>query len=66
METAAAILTTLAFEHNDTLKSQLNAFNADAPKDLEAVIIPVFRQILSAIRRENPNGGADQNPSRDH
>jgi hypothetical protein len=40
METAAAILTKLAFEQNDRLKSQLNVFNADKPEDIERVIIP--------------------------
>jgi len=55
METAAAILTKLAFEQNDRLKSQLNVFNADKPEDIERVIIPVFRQMLSAMSQTKPS-----------
>jgi hypothetical protein len=36
METAAAILTKLAFEQNDQLKSQLQAFGVATPQGAEA------------------------------
>ena len=60
METAAAILTKLVFEHNDSLKSQLNAFNADKPEDVEKVIVPVFRQMLSAITQGRPSPSSER------
>lgn len=52
METAAAILTKLAFEQNDGLKSQLQAFGVATPQGAEAVILPVFREILAALQGE--------------
>jgi hypothetical protein len=51
METAAAILTKLAFEQNDGLKSQLQAFGVATPEGAEAVILPVYREILAALQR---------------
>jgi hypothetical protein len=51
METAAAILTKLAFEQNDGLKSQLQAFGVATPQGAEAVILPVYREILAALER---------------
>jgi hypothetical protein len=63
METAAAILTKLAFEQNDALKSQLQAFTVDTSQGTEAIILPVYREILAALE-----GGASvrggQNTSR--
>jgi hypothetical protein len=50
METAAAILTKLAFEQNDGLKSQLQAFGVATPQGAEAVILPVYREILAALK----------------
>jgi hypothetical protein len=51
VETAAAILTKLAFEQNDQLKSQLRAFSVETAQNAEAVIVPVFREILAALER---------------
>jgi len=49
LETAAAILTRLAFEQNNAFKSKLN----NAPGDEDAVVgimMPLFRKILSNLR----------------
>ena len=49
LETAASILTSLAFEQNSALKSKLN----NAPGDESAVvgvIMPLFRRILADLR----------------
>lgn len=63
METAAAILTKLAFEQNDELKSRIQAFRVNTSQGAEAVILPVYREILAALE-----GGASvrggQNVSR--
>jgi hypothetical protein len=64
METAAAILTKLAFEQNDGLKSQLQAFGVATPQGAEAVILPVYREILAALERGvtgNTENSAQQN-----
>lgn len=50
METAAAILTKLAFEQNTKLKSKLTAARGKE-KELASVIMPLFRQILSEMER---------------
>jgi len=47
METAAAILTKLALEQNAELKSRLNGAHGEAK--VVAVIMPLFRQILSEL-----------------
>ena len=54
METAAAILTKLLFEQNDQLKSQLQAFRVDTAQGAEAVVLPVYREILAALQRGGP------------
>jgi hypothetical protein len=59
METAAAILTKLAFEQNDGLKSQLQAFGVATPQGAEAVILPVYGEILAALERGG-SGTAEQ------
>ena len=51
METAAAILTKLAFEQNTELKAKLSAAQGKE-KDLIAVIMPLFRQILSELDKD--------------
>lgn len=50
METAAAILTKLALEQNTDLKSRLNGAHGQA--DVLALIMPVFRQILSELQED--------------
>jgi len=50
METAAAILTNLAFEQNKKLKSKLTAAQGKE-KELASVMMPLFRQILSEMER---------------
>ncbi len=52
METAAAILTRLAFEQNKDFRSKLS----DTPGDETAVvalIMPLFRRILSQLQEED-------------
>ena len=51
METAAAILTKLAFEQNTDLKSKL-AVVQGKDKELVALIMPLFRQILSGMESD--------------
>lgn len=51
METAAAILTKLAFEQNTTLKSRLNIAQGKE-QDLITLIMPLFRQILSELEKD--------------
>jgi hypothetical protein len=51
METAAAILTKLLFEQNDQLKSQLQAFSVATAQGAEAVVLPVYREILAVLER---------------
>ncbi len=51
METAAAILTKLAFEQNTDLKSRL-AVVQGKDKELVALIMPLFRQILSGMESD--------------
>jgi hypothetical protein len=51
METAAAILTKLAFEQNTDLKSKLTAVQGKE-KDLLAFMMPLFRQILSELEKD--------------
>jgi len=53
-ETAAAILTKLAFEQSAELKSRLNAAQG-SEKDLVALIMPLFRQMLSEIEKDRRN-----------
>jgi hypothetical protein len=50
METAAAILTKLALEQNTDLKSRLNGAHGQA--DVLALIMPVFKQILSELQED--------------
>lgn len=50
MQTAAAILTTLALEQNTELKLRLNAVQGEAK--VIAVIMPLFRQILSELEKD--------------
>jgi len=49
METAAAILTKLALEQNAELKSRLSSAHGEAK--VVAVIMPLFRQILSELEQ---------------
>lgn len=63
METAAAILTKLAFEQNDELKSELQAFRVTTSQGAEAVILPVYREILAALEGGAPVRGG-QNAGR--
>jgi len=58
METAAAILTKLAFEQNDDLKTQLRSFRVETAQSAEAVILPVYREILGALQRNWSSGSA--------
>jgi len=51
METAAAILTKLAFEQNTDLKSKL-AVVQGKDKELVALMMPLFRQILSEMESD--------------
>jgi hypothetical protein len=51
METAAAILTKLAFEQNTELKSKLAAAQGK-DKELVALMMPLFRQILSGMESD--------------
>jgi hypothetical protein len=60
METAAAILTKLAFEQNDELKSQLQAFGVETAERAQAIILPVYRVILAALERGTPGAKAQQ------
>jgi hypothetical protein len=60
METAAAILTKLAFEQNANLKSRLNVAPGKE-RELVAVMMPLFRQILSEM--ENDRQTHDKFPS---
>jgi len=62
METAAAILTKLVFEQNDQLKSQLQAFTVNTSKGAEAVILPVYREILAALEGGAGRGGQSASP----
>jgi hypothetical protein len=57
VETAAAILTKLAFEQNDELKSRLRAFGVETSESTEAVIVPVYREILAALEKGAISGG---------
>jgi hypothetical protein len=50
METAAAILTKLALEQNTDLRSRLNGAHGQA--NVVALIMPVFRQILSELQED--------------
>lgn len=50
METAAAILTRVAFEQNLELKARLSAFRGKE-KDVVALIMPLFRQVLAELER---------------
>jgi len=53
-ETAAAILTRLAFEQNRKLKSRLSRAQGKE-KELASVVMPLFRQILSEMERGRPS-----------
>jgi hypothetical protein len=48
VETEAAILTKLVFELNSQMKSRMNAAQG-SEKDLVALIMPVFREVLSQL-----------------
>jgi hypothetical protein len=51
IETAAAILTKLAFEQNTEFRSRLNNAKADETT-LVALIMPLFRQVLSQLQED--------------
>lgn len=51
METAAAILTRLAFEQNHDFRSKLNIAPGDEATVL-ALIMPLFRRILAQLQAE--------------
>jgi hypothetical protein len=48
VEIEAAILTKLVFEQNSQMKSRMNAAQG-SEKDLVALIMPVFREVLSQL-----------------
>ena len=50
-ETAAVILTKHAFEQNNEFRSKLTTAQGDK-NALDAVIMPVFRRILSQLRED--------------
>jgi hypothetical protein len=52
IETAAAILTKLAFEQNNDFKSKLSSVQADEVKVVE-LIMPVFRRMLSQLQEDH-------------
>jgi hypothetical protein len=52
IETAAAILTKLAFEQNNDFRSRLSSAQADE-KTLVALIMPLFRLILSQLQEDH-------------
>lgn len=56
IETAAAILTKLAFEQNKKLKTRL-ALAQVKEKELTSVMMPLFRQILSEMEMGRPAQG---------
>ena len=51
METAAAILTKLAIEQNNDFRGKLSSAAADK-STLVALIMPLFRQILSELQEQ--------------
>ena len=51
IETAAAILTKLVFEQNNDFRARLTSAQGDEDS-LEAVIMPLFRRILSQLRED--------------
>jgi hypothetical protein len=69
METAAAILTKLAFEQNTDLKSRLTVVQGNQ-RDLVALMMPLFRQILSEMEKDRqthdkfPSAVPDPSPRR--
>jgi len=52
IETAAAILTKLAFEQNNDFRSRLVSAQADE-NTLVALIMPLFRRILSQLQEDH-------------
>jgi hypothetical protein len=52
IETAAAILTKLAFEQNNDFRSRLVSAQTDEDS-LVALIMPVFRRILSQLQEDH-------------
>jgi hypothetical protein len=57
METAAAILTKIAFDSSEQLRAKLQAINiANDPEGLTAVILPMYRQISGQLRKEHLQG----------
>jgi hypothetical protein len=52
IETAAAILTKLAFEQNHEFRSRLSSAKADE-NTLVALIVPLFRRILSQLQEDH-------------
>jgi hypothetical protein len=52
IETAAAILTKLAFEQNNDFRSRLSSAQADE-NTLVALIMPLFRRILSQLQEDH-------------
>jgi len=51
IETAAAILTKLAFEQNADFRLRLSSVQGDE-NALEALIMPLYRRILSQLRED--------------
>lgn len=51
METAAAILTTLAFEQNNDFRARLSNAPADE-STLVALIVPLYQRILSQLQKQ--------------
>jgi len=51
METAAAILTKLAFEQNSAFKSRLNNAPGDE-SEVVGIMMPLFRKILGQLQEE--------------
>jgi hypothetical protein len=52
IETAAAILTKLAFEQNNEFRSRLGSAQADE-NTVVALIMPLFRRILSQLQEDH-------------
>jgi hypothetical protein len=62
METAAAILTKLAFEQNKDFRDKLSSAAGDK-SNLAALIMPLFRQILSELQEQRQADDAFPGPS---
>jgi hypothetical protein len=57
METAAAILTVLAFEHNDDFRTKLSTTPGEE-SSLVGLIMPLFRRMLSQLQDQQQSHDA--------